>query len=140
MRQGWEAIKEGAGIAEAMASCDGTSETLAQWVARRLPAWGISKNDVVRRSRLNSTFAYQILAGTRHASRDKLIQLAFGLALGIDDTCDLLEHGGVNALSPRCRRDVAIAYCLHHAIDLALCDDMLWELGEKTLVGSGEKT
>ena len=136
MRQGWDIIRSGGDVLAALEVCPDHRENLASWIELNLPKWGVQRNEAVRRSRLNSTFAYQILAGTRHASRDKLIQLAFGLRLGIDDACELLERGGVNALNPTAKRDVVLAWCLHNGLDIARCDDLLWSLGEKTLMGS----
>jgi len=106
---------------------------LRAWIDDALLAADLPKNVVVHRSQLNQTYAYQIMAGQRQPSRDKLIQLCFGMGLGVDDACDLLEHGEVSALRPAVRRDVVIAYCLDRGLDLATCDDFLWSLGEKTL-------
>ena len=71
------------------------------------------KNVVVRRSRLNQTFAYQIMAGMRHPSRDKLVQLCFGMRLDEEKASELLERGDCAALRPFVRRDVIIAFCLN---------------------------
>lgn len=106
---------------------------LSAWVDDFLRHQGTRRRDVVRRSRLNPTYAYQIMAGTRHAARDKLIQLAFGMRLGVDDACELLERGGSAALSPRSRRDVVVAWCLERGQSLDECDDLLWGLGERTV-------
>lgn len=139
MSDKWQFITEGdKDLAQVLASAEFDGRTFPQWVADKLDERGLQKNSVVRDSRLNQTFAYQIMAGTRNASRDKLIQLAFGMGLDIDDACDLLERGGASALCPTSRRDVIIAYCLHHGLGVAACDDLLWDLGERTLTaGTG---
>ena len=36
-------------------------------------------------------YAYQLFNGTRKPSRDKVIQLAFGFGLSVDDTQELLK-------------------------------------------------
>lgn len=120
--------------AEALAVCDADTRTFAEWLNGMLVKSGIPRNEAIHASRLNQTFAYQIMAGTRRASRDKLIQLAFGLSLGLDDACELMERGGVNPLSMHCRRDVAIAWSLEHHLTVVECDDLLWAAGELTLL------
>ena len=118
-----------------LAPLDGRS--FSQWIADMLEARSLRRNEVVHASHLNQTFAYQIISGSRHAARDKLIQLAFGMRLGIDEASELLERGGANALSPRCRRDVVIAYALVKGLSVLECDDLLWSVGERTLVTRG---
>ena len=131
----WDFIKAGAcSLGDALARAGNDVRPAGVWAAGLIAARGLGRSEVIRRSRLNQTFAYQILSDARHASRDKLIQLAFGMALGIDECCELLERGGVNALSTCSRRDVVIAYCLDRGLDVATCDDILWDLGERTLV------
>ena len=131
----WDLIKDRkTSLREVLGCVDGDMLPAGPWAADLIAERGLVRSDVIRRSRLNQTFAYQILSGARHASRDKLVQLAFGMGLGIDECCELLERGGVNALSPRVRRDVVIAYCLDRGLDVAICDDILWDLRERTLV------
>lgn len=139
MDTAWEKLVEKATVAEAVAACDADEKSLAEWLADALAGSGRPRNEVIRDSRLNQTFAYQIMAGTRRASRDKLIQLAFGLRLGLDEASELLVCGGVNPLSSVCRRDVAIAWCLERRLSVAECDDALWEAGEQTLLPAGSR-
>ncbi|MBR2681911.1 MAG: hypothetical protein IKE22_01425, partial [Atopobiaceae bacterium] len=136
----WDMIQGGRGsLAEALMMADDDRQTAGPWAAELIADRGLMRSKIIKRSRLNQTFAYQILSGDRRASRDKLIQLAFGMGLTIAECSELLERGGVNALSPHCRRDIAIAYCLDRGLDVALCDDILWDLGEQTLVPGEER-
>ena len=138
MRSEWDFIRDDArSVADALALACPDDRTLPQWVAAHLEAAGLRRSDVVRESRLNQTFCYQIIAGTRRASRDKLLQLAFGMRLGVDDACELLERGGAAALRPFCARDVVVAFCLERHLGIDSCDDLLWSLGESTLVSPG---
>jgi hypothetical protein len=97
----------------------------SSWATDLIAASGRTRGEVIRRSRLNQTFAYQILSDTRRASRDKLIQLARGMDLNIEDTCELLERGGLCALRPSSRRDATIAYCIARGFSVPVCDDVL---------------
>ena len=104
-----------------------------EWACRLMESRHLTKSDVIRKSELNPTFAYQILAGQRRAKRDKLLQLAFAMDLDVETCCELLERGGVNALSPRTRRDVIIAYCLAHGMALGECDEFLYRAGQQAI-------
>ena len=135
MDNAWKSLLDKTG-AEALASCNADTRSFAEWLNGMLEKSDIARNEVIHASRLNQTFAYQIMAGTRRASRDKLIQLAFGFGFGIDDTCELLERGGVNPLCVRSRRDVAIGWSLEHRLTVVECDDLLWAAGELTLLAA----
>lgn len=138
MRSGWEFIHSaGADIGQIIRHAPLERSTFSEWIEKAFKARGLRRNEVVRASHLNQTFAYQIIMGTRNASRDKLIQLAFGMGLDIDDSCELLERGGANALMPSCLRDVVIAYALDRGLGVLECDDLLWSIGERTLVTRG---
>lgn len=124
----WDFIRDdGIRLDDALSHLESQQESLAEWCSAKMHEKGLAKNVVVRESRLNQTFAYQILAGTRHPSRDKLIQLSFGMQLDADEACELLERGGVNRLKPNIIRDVIIAFCLERGETLSGCDDRLWE-------------
>lgn len=120
-------------LAELLLHVEEDVQALHEWIDCQLANKGLQKNLVIRNSKLNATFAYQILSGARRASRDKLIQLAFGMQLGADDTSVMLEKGGLNRLLPTSRRDTIIGWALDHNLGLAECDDVLWENGEKTI-------
>ena len=134
MEDSWHAITHGAGLDEVLASASLDGRNLSAWARDCLAASGVPRNEAIHRSRLNQTFAYQILAGTRHASRDKLLQLAFGMRLDIRDASELLERGGACRLRSDSRRDLVVAYALHHGMGIEQCDDLLWAHGERTIM------
>ena len=135
---GWEFLTDNASLESVLSAFEPDGQTLTSWASALIEERGLDRRTVIKRSRLNQTFAYQILAGTRRASRDKLIQLAFGLQLDVEECSELLERGGCNALSPRIRRDVVIAYCLSRKFGMDVCDDLLWASGERTIISVPE--
>lgn len=135
MRSEWDFIRNNeVSLVDALACVCPDIRLLSEWINQELTVRGLRRRDVVRDSRLNQTFCYQIIAGTRRASRDKLLQLAFGMHLNIDSACELLERGGSNALRPNVPRDVIVAFCLERRMNIDACDDLLWAQGEQTLV------
>ena len=133
----WEFVRRAASADEALAQVLEDRRPLHEWLSERIEEEGLVKRPVIRRSRLNQPFAYQILSGQRNPSRDKLVQLSFGLGLSIDECSEMLERGGHSALQPSSRRDVIIAYCLHNGLGIDECDDLLWDVGERTVVSAG---
>ena len=136
MVEGWQFVQQSnKTLQEVLAEASLDDRSFASWISDELARRGIKKNTVVRRSRLNQTFAYQIMAGMRRPSRDKLIQLCFGMRMNEVEACGLLERGGASALRRYDRRDVIVAFCLNRQLEVSACDDLLWGLGEETFTG-----
>jgi hypothetical protein len=93
---------------------------------------------VIKRSGIERTYGHQLFNGTRNPSREKAIQLAFGLELDVEETQRLLLIAQASALYPKLRRDAAILYCLEHKKNILELQSMLQSLG-LTLLGSREK-
>lgn len=91
---------------------------------------------VIKRAAIERTYGHQLFNGTRKPSRDKVIQLAFGLGLGLDDTQKLLQIAHKSALYPKLKRDAAIMHCLENNKDLLDTQSLLQSLG-LTLLGEG---
>lgn len=107
--------------------------SMETWLSQKLGEKGGVRSAAIRAARLNPTFGYQIFIGKRHGSRDKLLRLAFGMQLSVPEASQLLELGDHNRLDPRSKRDVIIAWELHHAATVDACDDALWSHGLQTL-------
>lgn len=90
------------------------------------------KKDIIRDAGIDITYGYQIFDGRKKPRRDKLLQLAFGFPLTVDETNVLLRAGGMNSLYVRNRRDAICMYCLQQRKSVDDCNDMLFETGEET--------
>lgn len=89
---------------------------------------------VIKSAGIERTFGHQLFNGTRRPSRDKAIQLAFGLGLDPDGTQELLKIARKNALYPKIKRDAAILYCIKYQKDFFETQSILEELN-LTLLG-----
>lgn len=67
---------------------------------------------MVRMADLNETFGYQIFTGARHPSRNKVLQIAFAMALTLKETNRALTAAGVSVLNCKDRRDAIIIFCI----------------------------
>ena len=73
------------------------------------------------------------LSGTRGVSREKLIALAIGIGLDVEETQRLLTLGQSGTLYPKVRRDAAIICCIKEHMDLFETNEHLNAIDEKVL-------
>lgn len=101
------------------------SEYLEMLLAQR----GLKKSDVIQRANMDKNYAYQIFNGNKtNPSRDKLIMLAFGMQLTLEETKKLLKISNVSDLYVRSPRDSAIIFCLQHGMSLIDTNEKLDDL------------
>ncbi|MCL2655630.1 MAG: XRE family transcriptional regulator [Coriobacteriia bacterium] len=110
-----------------------TEPSLSSYLNELLRSKDLKKSEVIKKSRLNETFAYQIFSGDRHASRNKVLQLAFAMELSLREAQRLLKHAGANELYCKDRRDAIIIYCLSRKCSLIKVDAELYKFGEETI-------
>ncbi len=88
-----------------------------------------------QQAQMSDSYLYKINQGRKtNISRDKIIQLCFGLELNIDESKQFMRIAKVGELYPRIRRDSIILFCLENKIDIIECDRRLEEAGDKTLL------
>lgn len=108
-------------------------EEFNECLAKFLEEKGMSRKDVIHKTSINETHAYQIFAGTRGASRNKVIQIALAMGLSLRQTNRLLHSAGVSSLYCKDRQDAIIIFGIEHGFDLQKIDDVLYQFGEETL-------
>ncbi len=93
----------------------------------------LKKSEVIKGSGLNRVYAYQILAGKKTPSRDKLISFCFGLHLDVDGTNSLLKSAGMPVLYARNKRDSIIIFAINSGKSVFIANDLLFENGFEIL-------
>ena len=68
--------------------------SISEYLRRLCEEQGIVPEQVIKKAQIDRTYGHQIFNGTRMPSRDKLIQLAFGFGLSLDETQKLLKSAG----------------------------------------------
>lgn len=118
--------------------------TLPEFLERMLEKKGLKRSRVVRMADLNETFGYQIFTGARNPSRDKVLQIAFAMALSLRETNRALMAAGASAPSipnavgtrlsssasirgARCKRSMrsCIAWGRTRSVSLSACPHVL---------------
>ena len=88
----------------------------------------LSRADVVRGSQLDRAYVYQIFSGEKNPSRDKLIAVAFGMRLNVEETQKMLKLSCNRELYARDERDAAILFALQHEKTLIETNELLYAL------------
>ena len=107
-----------------------------QLVAPGFPAM-LSALCVIDKAQIERTYGHQLFNGTRRPSRDKVLQLAIGLGLDVDETQALLRAAGKSLLYPRLKRDAVILYGIQKGLPVLTVQEILTKY-ELTLLG-GQK-
>ncbi|HJA00193.1 XRE family transcriptional regulator [Candidatus Collinsella stercoripullorum] len=107
--------------------------TLAEYLQHLLEKKHLERARVVRMADLNETFGYQIFTGARNPSRNKVLQIAFAMALTLKETNRALSAAGANVLTCKNRRDAIIIFCIDHGCSLQKVNEELYRLGEETV-------
>lgn len=89
---------------------------------------GLKKSEVIHRSGLDRGYGYDIFAGNKQPSRDKLLALCFSMQLSIDEVQRLLNTTGYPQLYARIERDSVILFALEHHISLTDVNELLFEM------------
>lgn len=116
-----------------LSSANPSRRSLAEYLQQLLNEKGLERSKVVREAGLNDTFGYQIFKGTRKASRDKVLQLAFAMHLGLRETDRLLQAAGANELYCKNRRDAIIIFAAQKGYTLQKANEELYRFWEETI-------
>lgn len=97
------------------------SEFLTQYCQEH----GRNISKAIRNAQIDRSYGYQIFRGIRMPSRDKLLQLAFGLCMSVEDAGKMLRIAGKSPLYPRIRRDAVLIFCLKEKKSLEEAQELL---------------
>jgi hypothetical protein len=107
-----------------------------EYISNLCQTTGKVPEQVIKHAMIERTFGHQLFNGRRKPSRDKVIQLAFGLELDLEGTQQLLQIAQKSPLYPKIKRDAAIIHCIVNHKDILETQSVLQSLG-LTLLGGG---
>ena len=107
--------------------------SLSDYLSQLLEEKHLARSRVVHMADINETFGYQIFTGQRGASRDKVLQIAFAMALTLREANRALRAAGASSLDPKNRRDAIIIFCLDRGCSLQKVNAELYRFGEETV-------
>lgn len=107
--------------------------SVADYLNELLIKYDEKKAEIGKRANLDEGYMYQIFNGRRNAKRDKLLRLAFGFPLTLEETQRLLRLGGCGELYVRRKRDAYLMFALEKGYDVMQTNDLLYEKGVELL-------
>jgi len=109
------------------------TDSLATLLTRLLREKGLKKADVIRAAELSEVYGYQIFSGLRVPERKKLLALALGMRLNLEEAQILLKCAGFSPLYVKLPFDSIVIYGLCKGVSVVEVNELLYEYGEDTL-------
>lgn len=103
--------------------------SIGEYLEMMLTKKKMKKSEAIEKSNLDKNYAYQIFNGNKkNPSRDKLIMLAIGMGMTIEETRKLLKLSGHSDLYIRSVRDAAIIFCIMNKKGIIETNEMLSDM------------
>lgn len=96
---------------------------------------GRKKAEIARESAISEIYLYQIFAGKRIPTRDRLVCICLGMHLSEEDAQHLLRLCGHSPLYARDKRDAVLLHGLMHRTPVGEVNGLLIENGCDALLG-----
>lgn len=106
---------------------------LSDYLNHLLEERGCKKSDVIRRSGLDRTYAYQIFDGKKKPNRDKVLALCLSMKLDAEKTQQLLKQTGYPPLYAKFKPDSIVLFGLQHALSVMEVNELLFQMKEPLL-------
>ena len=91
--------------------------------------------EVARKAHMSSSYLYKLGEGKRKSpTRNKALQICFGLGLDIDESNELLKLAGVGVLYSKIARDSIIMFCLEKKHSILKCEELLEKYKELSII------
>lgn len=104
---------------------------LSNYLETMLEKHNKRRKEVIYSSGISITYGYQIFKGMKQPTRDKIIQVAMGFPLTLEELQKALQYGGVNELYPYYKRDAIIIFALYRGLSVEELNVLLEQNNEK---------
>ena len=109
------------------------SDDLSRLLAQLLESKGLKKSQVIKNAEISEVYGYQIFSGIRVPERKKLLCLAIGMELNIEETQQLLKCAGYSQLYVKLPFDSVVLFGLCKQLSVVQINELLYEYGLETL-------
>lgn len=100
----------------------------SEYINRLSSEKGITPVQIIKNAQIDRVYGYQLFNGTRKPSRDKVLQLAFGFKLSLEETQKLLRMADKAGFYPKIKRDAAIIYGINNKMQISEMQELLFSL------------
>ena len=93
----------------------------------------MSKSDIINKSDFSYVYFYDVIAGKKIPTSDKIVRLILAMHLSLEDCQTALRYCGKSQLYPRIKRDSVIIYAINQQYTVMQTQELLNKSGEKEL-------
>lgn len=108
-------------------------KTLAQLLEQMLQESGISKAKAIKNAEMSEAYGYHIFSGSRIPERGKVLALAVGMGLNLEQTQQLLKSANYSTLYVKRPFDSVVLYGIMKRMTVAQINELLYDYGLETL-------
>lgn len=108
-------------------------EDLSELLDKLMKKYDLKKSQVIRAAEMSEVYAYQIFSGLRVPERKKLLCLAIGMTLNLDEVQALLKCAGYSQLYVKLPFDSIVLYGICKNLSVVEINELLFEYGLETL-------
>lgn len=94
---------------------------------------GMSKSDIINKSDFSYVYFYDVIAGKKIPTSDKIIRLVLAMHLSLEQCQTALRYCGKSQLYPRIKRDSLLIYAITHGYTVYQAQELLSNSGEDEL-------
>ena len=111
-----------------------SNTSLADYLNDIIEKKKLKKAEIIRKSEISEVYAYQIFSGIRKKpERSKLLCLAFGMGLNLDETQELLKISGYPQLYVKKPFDSVIIYAICNRLTVMDTNNLLYDYDLETI-------
>lgn len=89
----------------------------------------LSVVQIIKNAQIDRVYGQQLFSGTRKPSREKVLQLAFGFELSLEEAQKMLQMADKSRLYPKIKRDAAVIYGLNNRLQMWEMQELLFSVG-----------
>ena len=114
-------------------SSDFVNTSLCDLLDELITKNNLKKSVVIKNSELSEVYAYQIFSGLRKPERNKLLCLAIGMSLNVNEVQNLLKCAGYATLYVKNPFDSIVLWGIHKGLTVVEINQMLFKYNLETL-------
>ena len=108
-------------------------EDLSALLDKLIAKYNLKKSQIIRAAEMSEVYAYQIFSGLRVPERKKLLCLAIGMSLNLEEVQTLLKCAGYSPLYVKLPFDSIILYGICKKLSVVEINELLFEYNLETL-------
>ena len=109
------------------------NDNLSELLDILIKKYNLKKSQVIRAAEISEVYGYQIFSGLRIPERKKLLCLAVGMSLNLEETQTLLKCAGYSQLYIKLPFDSIVIYGICKKLSVVEINELLFDYELETL-------